>query len=171
MFFPNPCVKRNAGDQDDVVQDSASITTLLSESKKALEQKKKATRLLLLGLSIHGITCATCSLVLHAGQSESGKVRNISLDTSLALIQTHRPELRVEECARSFSLLISDVTYTGTDFQLAFAPKQFNIDRTMWRLVIHLNVLRCVSFALHACPLSDQYTLVVKSGRFSISWS
>ncbi|KAF8327513.1 G-protein alpha subunit-domain-containing protein [Amanita rubescens] len=53
MFFPNPCINRNAGNQDDTVtQDSASITTLLSESKKALEQKKKATRLLLLGLSI-----------------------------------------------------------------------------------------------------------------------
>jgi len=78
MFFPNPCVNRNAGNQDDVVQDSASITTLLSESKKALEQKKKATRLLLLGLSICDISYSTCSSVLHAGQSESGKVRNIS---------------------------------------------------------------------------------------------
>lgn len=43
--------------------------------------------------------------------------------------------------------LNSTVLLIGVDFQLAFAPTQFNADRSVWRLVIYLNIIGFVLVA------------------------
>ncbi|KAF8742334.1 hypothetical protein AX14_005200 [Amanita brunnescens Koide BX004] len=100
-----PCLGRNSNDQNDGSHQSQSIDTLLSDSKKLLEQRKKATRLLLLG------------------QSESGKSSVLK------------------------------------NFQLAFAPTEFNKDRSMWRLVIHLNIVGQVRSILDILEIEHIKTL------------
>ncbi|KAF5350090.1 hypothetical protein D9756_009254 [Leucocoprinus leucothites] len=80
----------------DAVKRSKEIDESLQETKKALERRKKAVKILLLG------------------QSESGKSSVLK------------------------------------NFQLAFAPRQFEANRSTWKLIVQLNLIRQVTHNMRA---------------------
>ncbi|KAF8625457.1 hypothetical protein AX17_006858 [Amanita inopinata Kibby_2008] len=127
--FVNPFISKWSGpdDQDEeALQRSRQIDAVLSESKKAFENRKNAVKLLLLG------------------QSESGKSSVLK------------------------------------NFQLAFAPKHFEHERLVWKVVIQLNLIGQVRILLDlferelACKRAEavsQTSHVDNSRRYRLSLS
>lgn len=125
--------------QQEAARISKEIDDAIETSRKLHEKRKKAIKVLLLGVLV--VFPPLCLLILATGQAESGKS---------TMLRSTRVSCRVASRLVAHSFL---------DFQLAFCPNYFLREIPIWKIIIQLNLIGYATFlscaSLFCMPFSS----------------